>query len=104
MSRKFIACKQSVLNRGVAPDSFLAELVDWGLTAPSEVFARNDRFDIDSSVMPQLGPWQGDLHHRAVMLEVLRVLAGFESSWTWTAGIDITNHHGPITRKKFPMA
>lgn len=80
-----------MLNRGRAPDSFLDELVDWGVTAPSEVFVRNDRVDIYSSVMPQLGPLQGDLHRRAVMLEVLRVLGGFESSWSWIAGVDTTN-------------
>lgn len=27
------------------------------------------------------------------MLEVLRVLAGFESSWDWNAGVDTTNPH-----------
>ncbi len=60
-------------------------------SAPAEVFAVNDRFDIYSSVRPQLGPWRSDLHRRAVMLEVLRVLAGFESSWDWNEGVDITN-------------
>ena len=30
-------------------------------------------------------------HRRAAMLEVLRVLAGFESSWDWTCGRDVTN-------------
>lgn len=34
---------------------------------------------------------QCDLHRRAAMLEVLRVLAGFESSWDWAAGRDVTN-------------
>ena len=91
MTRNFVACKQLVFNRGKAPDSFLNELVDWGMVAPAEVFAVNDRFDIYSSVRPQLGPWRGDLHRRAVMLEVLRVLAGFESSWDWNEGVDITN-------------
>ena len=28
---------------------------------------------------------------RAVMLEVMRVLAGFESSWDFNAGVDVTN-------------
>src|SRR5204863_5513298 len=27
----------------------------------------------------------------AVLLEVMRVLAGFESSWDWNAGVDVTN-------------
>ena len=91
MARTFVACKQAVFNRGKPPTSFLNELVDWGMAAPAEVFAVNDRVDIYSSVRPQLGPWRGDLHRRAVMLEVLRVLGGFESSWDWNAGVDITN-------------
>jgi hypothetical protein len=91
MARQFTACKQKVLNRGRAPDAFLDELVDWGKSAPAEVFAKNDKFDIYSSVIQELGPWQGDLHRRAVMLEALRVLGGFESSWDWNAGVDVTN-------------
>lgn len=91
MTRSFIACKQKVLNRGQPPETFLSELVDWAIEAPSEIFERNDKFDIYSSVIQQLGPWQGPDHRKAVMLEVLRVLGGFESSWNWTAGIDIKN-------------
>jgi hypothetical protein len=91
MNGKFIACKQKVHNRGRAPDSFLEELVAWGRSAPAEVFAKNNKFDTYSSVVNQLGPWQGDLHRRAVMLDVLRVLGGFESSWDWKAGVDTTN-------------
>ncbi len=85
------AAKQHVLNRGVAPDSFLDELVAWGKEAPVEIFAPNSYSDIYSSVKNTLGPWQGNEHRRAVMLEVLRVLAGFESSWDWNAGRDISN-------------
>jgi len=88
---QFIACRQKVHNRGAAPAAFLVELIDWGRTAEDDLFSRNDAFDIYASVAAVLGPWRGDLHRRAVMLEVLRVLAGFESSWTWTAGRDITN-------------
>jgi hypothetical protein len=91
MERHFVACKQRVHNRGVASDAFLNELVDWGTSAPEEVFGKNDTFDVYSSVMQELGPWQGPLHRRAAMLEVLRVLGGFESSWDWNAGRDVTN-------------
>jgi len=91
MTRQFIACKQKVLDRGRPPDSFLNELVDWGRAAAAEVFAKNDKFDVYSSVFQQLGPWQGALHRKAVMLEALRVLGGFESSWKWSAGVDTTN-------------
>src|SRR5260370_31353923 len=76
----FIATKQHVLNRGIAPDDFLEELVTWGKRSPDEIFAPNQFSDIYSSVINTLGPWEGIPHRRAVMLEVLRVLAGFESS------------------------
>jgi hypothetical protein len=87
----FTATKQRVLNRGIPPDAFLDELVSWGRTAPDEIFAPNQWADIYSNVADVLGPWQGIAHRRAVMLEVLRVLAGFESSWNWNAGVDTTN-------------
>jgi hypothetical protein len=40
-----------------------------------------------------LGPWIGLLHRKAVMCEVLRVEAAFESDWKWNEGVDITNQH-----------
>lgn len=89
--RNYVACLSPVLNRGVPPVAFLDELVDWALQAPDEIFARNERRDIYVSVVEQLGPWTSDRNRRAAMLEVLRVLGGFESSWHWTAGRDITN-------------
>jgi hypothetical protein len=87
----FIATKQHVLNRGVAPDDFLDQLITWGKRSPDEIFAPNQSSDIYSSVINTLGPWEGIPHRRAVMLEVLRVLAGFESSWNWNEGPDTTN-------------
>jgi hypothetical protein len=87
----FHATKQKVLNRGVPPDSVLNELVAWGRTAPDEIFAPNPHADVYSNVVGTLGPWQGLRHRRAVMLEVMRVLAGFESSWDWNASVDTTN-------------
>ena len=33
------------------------------------------------------------MHRRAALLEVMRVHAGFESSWDWNEGVDITNPH-----------
>ena len=85
------ATKQHVYNRGVPPDHFLDELVAWGKIAPDEIFAPNSANDIYSNVLRVLGPWQGIRHRRAVMLEVMRVLAGFESSWRWHEGVDVTN-------------
>jgi hypothetical protein len=91
LSMKYIATKQHVFNRGVPPDEFLDELIAWGKSAPDEIFAPNLFSDIYSSVKNTLGPWQGLEHRRAVMLEVMRVLAGYESSWDWNAGVDVTN-------------
>lgn len=91
MARTFVACKQRVHNRGEPPEAFLNQLVDWGAVAPDEIFVRNESTDIYSFVRPELGPWANDRERRAAMLEVLRVLAGFESSWKWNAGRDVTN-------------
>lgn len=90
-NRGFKACKMRVYNRGSAPDDFLNELINWCKQAPDEIFTRNENYDIYSHVFKELGPWDSLLHRKAVMLEVLRVLAGFESSWDWYAGRDITN-------------
>src|SRR5829696_6033634 len=91
MARQFIACKEKVFNRGVPPDSFLNELIDWGRQAPDEIFEKNNKFDVYSSVTSELGPYSDLLHRKAVMMEVLRVLAGFESSWDFNEGRDVTN-------------
>ncbi len=85
------AAKSPVYNRGIAPDSFLEEILTWAKRAPDEIFAKNDRTDIYSSVFSKLGPWQNLYHRKAVMLEVLRVLGGFESGWNWRCGVDTTN-------------
>lgn len=87
----FSATKAAVYNRGVAPDTFLTELVRWARQAPDEIFEKNDNYDIYSSVKPELGPWTDLLTRKAAMLEVLRVLGGFESSWNWRAGVNTTN-------------
>ena len=97
MARNFVACREKVFNRGRPPVAFLNELVDWGVSAPAEIFARNNRTDIYSVVSDELGPWANDLERRAAMLEVLRVLAGFESSWKWNAGPDTSSSARWIT-------
>lgn len=90
----FDATKAHVANRGVPPDSFLTQLVEWGRSAPEEIFAPNESpRDIYATVKGILGPWQPSPHRRAVMLEVMRVHAGFESSWNWNEGVDTTNHN-----------
>ena len=83
--------KQEVKNRGRPSDNFLTELIAWGKSASDEIFEVNQTDDIYSSVVGVLGPWRNLRHRRAVMLEVMRVLAGFESSWKWDAGVDTTN-------------
>lgn len=84
--------KNPVLNRGVAPDSFLHEIVAWAKTAPDEIFAVNPNpADIYATVRGRLGPYESILQRKAVMLEVMRVHAGFESSWNWSEGVDTTN-------------
>jgi hypothetical protein len=87
----YIATKQHVANRGVPPSDFLDQLVAWGKHAPEEIFVRNPFSDIYSSIFNSLGPWESIKHRRAAMLEVMRVLAGFESSWDWTEGRDPNN-------------
>ncbi len=89
------ATKAKVYTRGIPPDSFLAELIEWGKSAPDEIFTpRKDdphETDIFTQIRPILGPWESLVHRKAAMLEVLRVLAGFESSWRWDCGRDVTN-------------
>ena len=87
------AIKVRVFNRGVAPDEFLTELIAWGKSAPDDIFAPNPNpADIYADVKPILGPWENLLHRRAALLEVMRVVSGFESSWNWNEGVDVTNH------------
>jgi len=91
MPRQFVASKHKVANRGIPPDKFLNELIDWGKEAPDEIFERNNRHDVYSNVVSELGPYSDLQHRKAVMLEVLRVLGGFESSWNFNEGRDIAN-------------
>ena len=89
---KFAATKEDVFNRGVPPDSFLSALVAWGKYAPDEIFDVNkEPCDIMDQIKPNLGPWRSPLHRRAALMELMRVLAGFESSWGWTEGVDTSN-------------
>lgn len=88
----FVYCKARVLNRGRPPDEFLTTVVDWAKNAPMELFAPNsENADIYVYVKSVLGPWTSVEHRRGVMLEVMRVHAGFESSWFWNQGVDTTN-------------
>lgn len=87
MPRRYNACLSRV-HGSKPPVAFLDELVDWALLAPDEIFLPNAAFDIYSSVARQLGPYGFPAHRKAVMLEVLRVLAGRETMWNWNQGVD----------------
>ena len=87
MARRYDACLSKVCGSS-PPVSFLDELVDWSLGAPDEIFTPNAADDVYSSVVAQLGPFVFTVHRKAVMLEVLRVLAGHESTWNWNQGVD----------------
>lgn len=90
--RAFHATKKTIAHRGVAPDVFLNELLDIFLTLPIILFAPNSEpGDVFNLIRPALGPWTSLEHRRAAMCEVLRVLAGEESSWNWSEGVDTTN-------------
>ncbi len=103
--RSFYFCKAGVWNRGTPPDSFLNELLDWARKAPDVIFAPNtvpvDIFTvIKSSLGTKIGEdsmeapiykWDDLLHRKSALLEAMRVHAGFESSWNWNEGVDLTN-------------
>ena len=90
---KFVKTRVKVLDRGIPPVEFLQELVVWGKTASEEIFAdkKTEEKDVYASVKKELGPFEEILHRKACMLEVMRALAGFESSWKWNTGRDTTN-------------
>jgi peptidoglycan hydrolase-like protein with peptidoglycan-binding domain len=91
----FAKTRVKVFNRGIAPVEFLQDLVAWGKTAPDAIFAdqpANEK-DIYPKITDELGPFGDVTHRKACMLEVMRVLAGFESSWKWSTGRDTNNPH-----------
>lgn len=105
---EFAATLHLVNNRGRAPISFLTELVDWGkkaLTESPEIFAPNNvALDAYTVIRSRLATamghdgsntevfrWDNLLHRAGAMLELMRVHAGFESSWKWNEGVDRTN-------------
>lgn len=88
----FKACKKVIHNRGAPPDWFLAELMSFGRGAPDSLFEKNGAYDIYSSVVGELGPFnRGIKHRRAVGMDALLVLAAWESSFSHREGIDVAN-------------
>lgn len=91
-NRHYIATLTPVSAQHASPPvSFLDQLVDAIDALPDEVFAENPLFDIYAVMKGSLGPYISLRHRKAVMCEVLRVQAAFESDWNWNAGVDITN-------------
>lgn len=85
----FGAIQSGVFTHGVPPDGFVKEFLDWGKTAAEEIFAPNPvKNDIYAKTKAELGPWADLLHRRAAMIHSLLVLAGFESDWDHTEGVD----------------
>ena len=90
-----------VHNRGTAPALFLDTLVNTIRNLPDEVFSSEYRSKDEPDAFEFLGldhVWLADRSQyalvtarRAGMCEVLRVLGGFESSWNWSEGRDVTN-------------
>jgi hypothetical protein len=89
------ATRTRVANRGIPPTDFLTDLAETIKGMPDFLFApRPDdsgETDIYTAVKPELGPWESLQHRKAAMCEVLRVDAGFESSWRMTEGADASN-------------
>jgi len=82
-----------VHNRGIPPQSFIDTLIAWARTADKEIFSeayRGTEPDIYDDLREH-HPAIAGMDRRAAMCEVLRVLAGFEASWDWTEGRDVTN-------------
>lgn len=77
-------------NHGAPPDSFLWAIIDWAKHEDDSVYAQNLNRDIYALMGAALGPYESELHRKAVMCEVLRVLPGDESDWHWTEGRDTT--------------
>jgi len=82
------SCLTKIHNRGKPPLAVVKDIISVVKGMPSAAFAVNDVYDVYSSVAPQLGPYTSMKHRRAVMAEVLIVLAGYESSWNYKLGRD----------------
>ena len=84
---------ESVHNRGRPTQDFMDRLVRWVREAPEEIFSEGYKGS-EPDIYDSIRKWRPDLldyGRRELMGEVLRVLAGFESSWDWREGRDVTN-------------
>ena len=98
--------KTKVFNRGVAPDSFLTELIASARKWPAEIVAPNpvpvEVFTVIRSRLAEpavvrdgaggmIYTWPSLLYRKAALCETMRVHAGMEASWEWGEGVDKTN-------------
>jgi hypothetical protein len=90
--RKYVATLHPVSAQHESPPrDFLDTLIDTIKPLPDAVFDVNDGHDIYAAMKGALGPYESLLHRKAVMCEVLRVTAAFESDWNWNQGVDRNN-------------
>ena len=87
---KIKSCFRKVHNRGVPPERVVRDIISFVKSAPDAVFAVNDKYDVYSLVRPVLGPYESLKHRRAVMADVLIVLAGWESTWNYKQDRDMS--------------
>lgn len=93
-TRQYSATLSPVADHGSPTPDWLDVLVDTIAGMPDECFSENPHADIYANLAPVLGPYTNILQRRAVMCEGLRVLAGFESSWNWQEGEDMSAPRG----------
>lgn len=84
------ACLYKVYNRGTIPLSMVQDVVAALRETPESVFATNNNFDIYSSVSDKLGPYTSLKNRAAVLGNVMLVESGFESTWKYDAGRDMS--------------
>jgi hypothetical protein len=84
--------KNTKLSKDRPKMAFLDELVEWGRKAPMDIFESRGPDSVYHAVEQcRLGDSQDPQVRRAIMLEVMRVLAGHESTWKWNQGVDHSN-------------
>ena len=96
---KYPAIFSKVHNRGIPPGSFIETLVYAIRKLPDNVFGTDYRSKTEDDIYSWLHKHgiiselvnKDIVRRRAIMCEVLRVLGGFESSWDWKEGRDVTN-------------
>lgn len=84
------ACMVKVHNRGVPKFAVVKDIVEALRATPLEVFAENSNADVFGSVKAELGPWTSLKQRAGAMGAVMVVQSGFESSWKYGEGRDMS--------------